>query len=469
MRTLLGVIFVLLLSIGNVGAQEFGVTRVTDHVFVVTNSESEDQLVITSEKGLVVFDTFWSSITARKYKAEIARLLQRDDFLYTINMVDRLDMFGGNAAYDETTIIGHLGFLDKYEDKEAEVRAEIDRLIEMWREKEQISRDRLPTHEKGSDAEKNEIRWMNTCKQRAEELEAGFSLLLPTLLYNDRMTLDLGDVTLELIWFGRAGYDGMSVAVLPGEELAIIPGFIMHGHHLAPFPFPGYAKLDVPRWIAVLEEILEGDDPVDRVACDINAIWSRERALTHLHYIRKLWSDVAAAEAAGQDLPEIQERLSLDNEFAFVKEMQVYRDGGDDWIRPQHRFHVRLFFLQHKNPASEILGDEGLGSLQDRLAKVRKLREGGGDLYFEEASINGLAYRLLNTSRFDDAIDVFKLNVELFPDSANVYDSLGEAYMKNGDAEKAIANYEKSLDLNPDNENAQQMLGTLKAGETEPE
>lgn len=469
MRSLLGLLFVLLLSFGNAAAQEFGLTPITDHVFVVTNPEDEDQLVIASEKGLVVFDTFWSSITARKYKAEIARLLGRDDFRYTVNMVDRLDMFGGNAVYDETTIIGHLSFLDKYENRDAEVRAEIDRLIDMWREKEEISRERLATHEPGSEREKGEIKWMNTCKQRAEELEAGFSLLLPTLLYSDRMSLDLGDLTLELIWFGRAGYDGMTVAVLPEEKLAIIPGFILHGHHLAPHPFPGYAKLDVPRWIAMLEEILEGNDPVDRVVCDINAVWSRERALNHLNYIRRLWNGVTAAEAAGLDLPEIQARLSLDNEFAFVKDMQVYKDGGDDWIRPQHRFHVRLFFLQHKNPAGEILGNEDYGSLEDRIAKVKKLRDDGGDIYFEEASINALGYRLLNTARVADAIEVFKLNVEVFPDSANVYDSLGEAYMKDGDSESAIANYQRSLELNPGNENAKRMQERLKADQAEPQ
>ena len=60
---------------------------------------------------------------------------------------------------------------------------------------------------------------------------------------------------------------------------------------------------------------------------------------------------------------EYLDRLSLDNEFAFVKDMQVYRDHGDDWIRPQHEFHVRLFFLQHKNPASEILRSEDGGAL----------------------------------------------------------------------------------------------------------
>ena len=466
MRRFLGGVLALLLSSTIAAAQEFGLTKITDHVFLVTGTEGEGQLVIASKMGLVVFNSFWSRITAQKYKTEIARLLGRIDFRYTVDMVDRLDMFGGNAAYDETTIVGHLSFLDKYKNKDAEVHAEVARLIEMWRDKERVSRERLAKSEPGSEQQKTEIRWANTCKQRAEELEAGFSLLLPTLLYKDRMTLDLGDVTLELVWFGRAGYDGMTVAIVPEDKLAIVPGFILHGQHLAPHPFPGYAKLDVPRWISVLEEILEGDHPVDRVVCDINSVWSRERALTHLRYIRTLWKDVTADEAAGEDLPEIQDRLSLDKEFAFVKDMQEYRDFGDDWIRPQHRFHLRLFFLQHKNPAAEILRTEDGGTLQARIAKVRKLRENGSDVYFEEAGINALGYELLGSSRIADAIEVFKLNVEVFPASPNVYDSLGEAYMKNGDQQDAVASYEKVLELSPGNEHAQEMLDQLKTGKT---
>ena len=65
--------------------------------------------------------------------------------------------------------------------------------------------------------------------------------------------------------------------------------------------------------------------------------------------------------------------------------------------------------------------------------------------------------------RIAEAIEVFKLNVEEFPRSSNVYDSLGEAYMKQGDTEKAIINYEKSLELNPDNTNAEDMLEQLRA------
>jgi len=60
------------------------------------------------------------------------------------------------------------------------------------------------------------------------------------------------------------------------------------------------------------------------------------------------------------------------------------------------------------------------------------------------------------------AIQIFKLNVSEYPNSSNVYDSLGAAYMKNGQKKLAIKNYEKSLELDPENNNAKEMLKKLK-------
>ncbi len=81
---------------------------------------------------------------------------------------------------------------------------------------------------------------------------------------------------------------------------------------------------------------------------------------------------------------------------------------------------------------------------------------------FNEGELNTLGYRLLQTGHTKDAIEIFKLNVEQFPKSSNVYDSLGEGYMNDSNTKMAIMNYEKSLKLNPDNENAKKMLEKLK-------
>lgn len=100
--------------------------------------------------------------------------------------------------------------------------------------------------------------------------------------------------------------------------------------------------------------------------------------------------------------------------------------------------------------------------MTDALKKLKQKLNQGSDLYFDENMINGFGYELLGSGKVSEAIEIFKFNVELFPESFNVYDSLGEAYMKSGDKKNAIKNYKKSLELNPDNENGREMLTKLK-------
>jgi uncharacterized membrane protein len=82
---------------------------------------------------------------------------------------------------------------------------------------------------------------------------------------------------------------------------------------------------------------------------------------------------------------------------------------------------------------------------------------------FSEGQLNSLGYKLIRAKKFKDAIRIFQLNLEAYPQSANVYDSLAEAFMDAGDKPQAIANYQKSLQLNPKNRNAVLMLQKLNA------
>jgi tetratricopeptide (TPR) repeat protein len=73
-----------------------------------------------------------------------------------------------------------------------------------------------------------------------------------------------------------------------------------------------------------------------------------------------------------------------------------------------------------------------------------------------------LGYQKLRNKNYDNAIAIFEINVALYPDSPNVYDSLGEAYMEKGDTIEAINNYKKSLSLDSGNRRAKSRIKELE-------
>ncbi|HSE96940.1 MAG TPA: serine hydrolase [Blastocatellia bacterium] len=103
------------------------------------------------------------------------------------------------------------------------------------------------------------------------------------------------------------------------------------------------------------------------------------------------------------------------------------------------------------------------GKTDEAMEAYRKLKkERPLSNAISEGRLNNLGYSLLREKKLAEAVAVFKVNVELYPQSSNVYDSLGEAYMANGDKELAIRNYRKSLELDPRNKNAADMLKKLE-------
>jgi tetratricopeptide (TPR) repeat protein len=113
--------------------------------------------------------------------------------------------------------------------------------------------------------------------------------------------------------------------------------------------------------------------------------------------------------------------------------------------------------------ANALMLIENVQGTDPAIEFYKKLKQGANPEYrVDESSLNTMGYHLLMQKRMDEAIKVFKLNVEEYPNAWNPYDSLGEAYMKAGQKELAIKSYEKSLELNPDNKNGTEMLKKLR-------
>jgi cytochrome c-type biogenesis protein CcmH/NrfG len=83
-----------------------------------------------------------------------------------------------------------------------------------------------------------------------------------------------------------------------------------------------------------------------------------------------------------------------------------------------------------------------------------------------EARVNGGGYGFLQAEKLEVARAVFALNTRLFPEAANTWDSLGEVHMRLGNGAEAVRHYRKSLELNPENENAKAMIARIE-GEAE--
>ncbi len=93
---------------------------------------------------------------------------------------------------------------------------------------------------------------------------------------------------------------------------------------------------------------------------------------------------------------------------------------------------------------------------------VRQLAERSDPARIER-EVNAVGYALLRTEKAEQALAVFELNTRVFPEAFNTWDSLAEAHMVLGHDEEAIRFYERSLELNPNNENAKTMMARIRA------
>lgn len=127
--------------------------------------------------------------------------------------------------------------------------------------------------------------------------------------------------------------------------------------------------------------------------------------------------------------------------------------------------HSQENVLQNKKKSIvEKLRENNQLSVNDRIALYYQLKNDQFELYEfgNETELTLYGYGFLWENKTDDALAIFKLIVAEFPYSANAYDSLGEAYLQAKDSTKALQNYEKAFQMNPDNFYAEDVIQQIK-------
>ena len=123
---------------------------------------------------------------------------------------------------------------------------------------------------------------------------------------------------------------------------------------------------------------------------------------------------------------------------------------------------LELNLSQVRTPQTELVEIFTENKFEKARSLFKKLKLMYPDYNFEE-NLNTLGYHFYNKKQTALSLQVFALNCSEYPRSANVYDSLGEIYEATENLDLAKQNYQKSLDLNPKNENARQMISKINA------
>ena len=103
------------------------------------------------------------------------------------------------------------------------------------------------------------------------------------------------------------------------------------------------------------------------------------------------------------------------------------------------------------------------GQVESAEARIRDLSE-WTDPARVEAEVNAVGYQLLQAGNAAQALEIFEVNTRVFPEAFNTWDSLGEGHMTLGNDDEAIVAYERSLELNPGNANAEDMIARIREG-----
>jgi glyoxylase-like metal-dependent hydrolase (beta-lactamase superfamily II) len=437
-------------------ALPFTVTRLTDNVLVFTEQTPwrSNHVVITTDRGLVLVDPGGSPVVARLLRQAITSELGQRQIAYVVNHHDHWGHSWGNVAFPEAVVIGHEGSVAAMRATAGFVEA---RMAPFRQQLEQATAELAEVDEGSPEAaaarqRRDQAGWMVTGLS-----EPGFEVRTPELTFSERLALDLGNVTLELHDLGRGHSATDTVVFIPEEQVLLIGCFFLINEGVPLFGFQ--SRLDIDQWLEVFGTILDGQAPVAHVVPGQHALWTPDELRGWLDYIADLWRDVRSVEAEGVTLAVAHERLPMSPASASLLDESVDDEGRQAY----HRANVERLWRQLKENAG-VLVEQTLNErgLEAALALYAELRgEPEGEVVFSENDFNAFGYRLLGAERFDEAIAIFELNVEAYPESWNVYDSLGEAHMLKGDRDRAIELYRRSLELNPDNSNGVVMLGRL--------
>jgi len=292
---------------------------------------------IQSEKGLVIIDTEASPRVMAPIQQRIEQVFGRDDWAYVINTHAHDNHASGNSLFRDAVIVGHQNLA---QDMQWLMRRQME---SEWRRKEvESAAERL----QGLRALESRLAVNSADRRRAggeikfwqlftQDLVEGYPVIGPALTFADRHTLDLGDLTLELVFFGKGHSLSDTLVYLPQERL-LITGAIIYQHAQLPEIGEASELRDVHRFLAVLDRFLAADVRIDRVIPSHSAPLTRSDLLPVRDYYQRMLAGMQAARREGLPFEQAAQRLAQRPNFPAFR---VPQHG--EWCYGMHERNLR--------------------------------------------------------------------------------------------------------------------------------
>jgi len=295
--------------------------RISERVLAVWGGRIyKDQVVaIVSQKGIVVIDAGKAPTLTAAYREIIEREFGRDDFIHVINTHYHFDHTGGNQVFPEAEIIAH---------------AKTPAMMQEWAKNRQNFVDSRRAHQmvnwksQLNTAEYQSEQWyrlydyLSTGRVMLDDYENSFVLTLPDITFDDEMTLDLGDITLDLYYFGDGLHTGDDILIHCREENLLFSGDLFYKEH---FGFAMSPRFDGARWIHVLDKIFTEENSIKWVYdCHNGRMPGDYISLLH-RYIEDVWNSLLSARENQLDLGALLETYSYENRFSYINESGLDR------------------------------------------------------------------------------------------------------------------------------------------------
>jgi glyoxylase-like metal-dependent hydrolase (beta-lactamase superfamily II) len=435
----------------------------TIRVWLGDSISSTAIVAFATEKGIVVVDTFGIPEIDAQLRQAIARELGRSDFRLLINTHEHGDHTGGNSVYADCAIAGHERIAAGLE----EIAGNRERMLELAPRWLGQLETELAKAEPGSPEAERLREDLTLRRLEFEKAKADLAPVPPTVTFSDRMALDMGDTTFELSWIGGM-HSASDTAIFVPERGLLLTGDVMADTWLTDTPGclasfsvrPGVHH-DFPLMLANWDRLLAQRDQITRL---LPGHWNGELSIAganaRVEYVRTLWEGIAASAAEGKSFDDVQTEYQLATRFPDLV-------SSPGFAQDRHYGTITEIW-------SEVTGQQSAARVLYELidqgaddaaihAVVSDRTSDSPRYFFIEADINAFGYAFLQNDKVEQAITMFRINVELFPDAWNVYDSLGEALLRAGSTDEAVAMYERSLVLNPDNANGKEALAKIRA------